>query len=346
MKQIHTPFSRLSKTRKNKHYPCLNSENRDSITEFIQFVHNNESSFEDVKDPLGGSNDVIIGKFDRYGIPINTVINLESGLIRSNPYYTDQAIKKFYADFYRNIYTKSFVSSVAPKSELMEKQISKGIAILKKTTGKLKDHANILDYGCGIGATLIPFKEAGHTVTGIDYGEEFLDYGRKMDLNLISGGIEELEHRERYDLIILSHVLEHIKEPIAFLQSLKKKLTTNGMIYIEVPGIKWIQRVWNHDILLHIQNAHIWYFTRQTLEILLAKAGLSVINRSGDIAFIVENSEVQSLELDPDHAKKCLRYLKINESMHFCGFGKNRITRFLTKCILKIYNYLFFDEKK
>ncbi|MBN1364313.1 MAG: class I SAM-dependent methyltransferase [Syntrophaceae bacterium] len=47
-----------------------------------------------------------------------------------------------------------------------------------------------------------------------------------------------LETSQKYDFILLRHVLEHIHDPLNFLSSLAKRLTSKGILYIEVPNIE------------------------------------------------------------------------------------------------------------
>ena len=63
------------------------------------------------------------------------------------------------------------------------------------------------------------------------------------------------------DLIILSHILEHIYDPKVFRKA-TKLLNPNGLIYIEVPGInnpRIIKRNYS------IQAGHLYYFNKETL---------------------------------------------------------------------------------
>lgn len=333
-------FERLDRSKNERESPCVNSGNRQAIKEFVKTIHSDKSYFEDVDDLFGGTNDLLIANHDRYGIPINTVFCADTGLIRSTPYYNDKAIKIFYEDYYREIYSNSFGSPFAPKSTLTQKQINQGISILEKTNGKLRKRSRILDYGCGIGATLLPFKEAGHSVLGIDYGREYLDYGRSLGVHVEHGGLEVLDDCEPFDLIILSHVLEHLKQPVQFLKSLVNRLLPDGIIYIDVPGIQWVHRTWNHDLLLYLQNAHVWYFSKNTLQTLISQAGLSVASTYGSVAVLARNSDITPMRPSSDHAARCLKYLKANEWIKTHGLTSNGFTNRITRRMLYAFNDL------
>ena len=72
---------------------------------------------------------------------------------------------------------------------------------------KLKP-GKVLDVGCSSGGMLQIFKEAGYDVTGMDYDKDRVAYGVKKGLNLFEGDAFDVEGK--FDLIIYSHVLEHI----------------------------------------------------------------------------------------------------------------------------------------
>lgn len=83
---------------------------------------------------------------------------------------------------------------------------------------------------------------------------------------------------KKYDLIVMFHVLEHLREPIKFLISLRNILNPDGKIVIEVPNVR--------DIMLYLrpyrkayffQKSHLYYFNKDTLSQICEKAGFSSI---------------------------------------------------------------------
>jgi len=80
------------------------------------------------------------------------------------------------------------------------------------------------------------------------------------------GFVNDLENK--YDLIILKHVFEHLYNPLKDLE--KIRFHTNKYLFIEVPG--------NSRRLASIQNAHNFYFTKNTLHKIVTKAGFNIIS--------------------------------------------------------------------
>lgn len=86
-----------------------------------------------------------------------------------------------------------------------------------------------------------------------------------------STGYERLPTENRFDVIILNHVLEHLSNPLEKLSSLRQLLTPDGIVYLGVPHMD-VFGYWQ------LQNAHLYYFTRRTLVHYAAKAGLSPLH--------------------------------------------------------------------
>jgi SAM-dependent methyltransferase len=99
-------------------------------------------------------------------------------------------------------------------------------------------NASILDIGCANGGLLQCLNEKGYTnLTGIDITQICVENVKKLGYNAYFGGIFNLEElgNKKYDIVILSHVLEHVYDLQTTAENLKKLLNPNGIIYIEVP---------------------------------------------------------------------------------------------------------------
>jgi SAM-dependent methyltransferase len=250
--------------------PALWRENIGAIRRFESALESREFTPESLPDIFGGSrgDDLVLSEIDRYGLPVRTVINLSTGLIRTDPFISQKQIALFYSQYYRDIYKWENVT----EKDVLAQQISKGRQILNKAFAMLNRTGVVLDIGCGMGGMLVPFKETGWITFGIDYGGEMLQHGRKLGLNLQQCSPAEFNESHEVDLIILSHVLEHQREPKAFLREILAKWP-RATVYIEVPGVHTISTQYSSDLLLYLQNAHTFHFTRESLQFLLAELG-------------------------------------------------------------------------
>ena len=125
-------------------------------------------------------------------------------------------------------------------------------------------HKNkVIEIGCGKGYFLEKLGRYGFEVTGFDPAYEgdnphiIKDYftGKYSHLNA--------------ELIILRHTLEHVQNPLNFLNDIASAADYKGMIFIEVPSLEWIiQKKAFWDIFYE----HCNYFTFRSLGSIFQKA--------------------------------------------------------------------------
>lgn len=252
---------------------ALTGAQRESLQRFMTRVKNRE--YDNTPHPClcGEADDVLIACKDRYGIPLRTLLCKGCGLMRSDPYLSPDALVKFYQHEYRGIYE----ASVFPICNALVRMVVRGEHIyrfLHKHDVKIPE--NVFELGCGTGGNLIPFLLQNHVVAGCDHGGDFLEMGRKLGLDLREGGIEMFGDELPHSLIILCHVLEHLRDPINELTVLRNLLPEGSLVYVEVPGIYSIGRSYR-DPLLFLQNAHSYHFCLKSLDYVLGLASFERI---------------------------------------------------------------------
>jgi 2-polyprenyl-3-methyl-5-hydroxy-6-metoxy-1,4-benzoquinol methylase len=236
-----------------------------------------------------GSEDITVAEVERYGLPLRTVLSAHSGLMRSDPYYDSAYLAIFYRDFYRHLYRPRRFSLAWFLSE----QIRNGQRIRERVGSHLRPSGRVLDIGCGMGGMLIPFTFEDCTVVGIDYGADYAAHGQRLGLDVRIGGFEKISAEKPFDLIMMSHVLEHVADPVDFLRRAAGHLAPGGVCYIEVPGILNIRKVYDGDVLTYFQNAHQWHFCSQTLKAVMARAGLYALSADENITCIAQAGTAQ-----------------------------------------------------
>jgi len=235
-------------------------------------IRNGAYRFAEHPCPCGATqSDVVLARVDRYRIPHRTVLCRACGLSRTSPRLVESAYTDFYTNYYRAIYERPGDS---PEG-VMERQQTNARRRFKLMALHLPTRpATVLEIGCGAGWNLRPFQEAGSEVTGYDYDQEYLAAGRMRSLTLHHGGIAEaLATGKTYDLVILSHVVEHFLEPAQEVLRVRGLLRPQGCLFIEVPSITKA----GHPLLRYFQSAHTYSFCRQTLSDCLRGIGLTPI---------------------------------------------------------------------
>lgn len=104
----------------------------------------------------------------------------------------------------------------------------------------IEDNSVILDVGCGTGELAELVKKRGCRIYGVDSSEEAVKKAKNRFIDIIQNDIEtinSLPWEERFDIIILADVLEHLKNPLNVLIKLKEYLKDNGKFLISLPNI-------------------------------------------------------------------------------------------------------------
>jgi SAM-dependent methyltransferase len=125
---------------------------------------------------------------------------------------------------------------------------------------------NVFDYGGGTGQLLVPFIEQGHRCSLIDYSPVFI-----AGIEKLGDTLADLPHDRQFDVIICSHVLEHLAEPGRTIRDLSAHLAKGGVIYGEVP-----LEIWGGIPIKNDQATHINFFTQSSFEQLFLRQRLAL----------------------------------------------------------------------
>lgn len=145
----------------------------------------------------------------------------------------------------------------------------------------------LLDVGCGNGDFLVNAIEAGWLVTGLEPDAKAAKAAQERGLDIVVGVIDVLaEESCVYDVITLSHVIEHVHEPRQLLQSVHRLLKPGGVVYIDTPNINSLGAELFKQNWRGIETPrHLVLFTHSSLETLLIDNGFGeiVIERRADV---------------------------------------------------------------
>ena len=143
---------------------------------------------------------------------------------------------------------------------------------------------SILDVGCGNGEFLQRCRLMGIPAQGLDLDPASTDLCKKAGLSVECANLLEWESRETFSHVILSHVLEHVDDPIAYLRKIRMLLDNDGVVCITVPnfdsyGRKRFMRSWRGiDFPRHLQ-----FFTYNSLMRAGEIAGYSKVHFISDL---------------------------------------------------------------
>jgi 2-polyprenyl-3-methyl-5-hydroxy-6-metoxy-1,4-benzoquinol methylase len=137
----------------------------------------------------------------------------------------------------------------------------------------------LLDVGCGDGSFLRTARSCGWEVVGVDADVKAVANCVNQGFEVLEGGIERFEGQERlFDVITLSHVIEHLHDPVGALAACRRLLKTGGRLWIETPNIDSLgHRHYRENWRGLEPPRHLVLFNRRSLNMALARAGFTRI---------------------------------------------------------------------
>ena len=97
----------------------------------------------------------------------------------------------------------------------------------------------LLDVGCGNGGFLALARQAGWSIEGVDFDEGGVAAARSRGLSVRCGGIELFDGgAEVFDVVTISHVIEHVYDPRSMLRRIHRLLKPGGMLWLETPNMR------------------------------------------------------------------------------------------------------------
>jgi SAM-dependent methyltransferase len=186
-----------------------------------------------------------------YGIPANHAQCASCGQIFLNPRMTDEQTAAYYRGDYRDIMGGIQDDDLRRQEKRARYQVG---AIGSWLDGRKR----CLEIGCSAGYLLRALSAHGIECEGVEPDERYHEIEPARDHRLYAS-LDEVTGR--YDLIAMSHVLEHINRPVEYMRRLIDDYTEPGaLLMIEVPNIE----IMPHFALIH----HPVSYTADTLRAL------------------------------------------------------------------------------
>jgi SAM-dependent methyltransferase len=200
------------------------------------------------------------------GFAVENRICLDCGLVFQSPRMTEAEMAVYYQAEYRRTYQ----GTEGPVARDLVVQIARAHELLDFVWDKIPIVSRCLDIGCSTGLILKHFQtQFGCHPVGIEPDNAYRSYAVEKGLTVYPSLADlEMAPEARFDLVIMSHVLEHLSDPVGYLNHQRETiLMPGGFILLEVPNL------YSHD---SFEVAHLFAFSYHTLKEVLRKAGLVV----------------------------------------------------------------------
>lgn len=192
---------------------------------------------------------------------------LACGFVFQSPRMSAAELDAFYAQEYRQVYQGA--SGPTPKD--LKTQAGRAESLRSFVAHQLPAVKRHLDIGCSAGILLEKFARYYQCLpVGIEPGDAYRVYAEERGLRVYAS-LQDLKAAGGcdFDLVSMAHVLEHMPNPLATLQELRKNfLSPAGYLLIEVPNL------FCHD---SFEIAHMSSFSIHTLTQLINRAGFVLV---------------------------------------------------------------------
>jgi 2-polyprenyl-3-methyl-5-hydroxy-6-metoxy-1,4-benzoquinol methylase len=171
------------------------------------------------------------------------------------------------------------VSGTGPHSLISKEQSGHLVKALEGFFGRPK---RIFDFGCGEGSLLVELASEfpSSKFSGYDPGPAAQIGANKAGIlgldNLCITGLKTITEQGPYDLVIASHVIEHLLD-FDLLSELNALTSEGGLLYVEVPNSLEYENRERREFLYYFDRLHVNHFTPQSLARLLYSYGFGYI---------------------------------------------------------------------
>ena len=134
----------------------------------------------------------------------------------------------------------------------------------------------LLEIGVGAGQSILWFEEEGFDVSGIEPDGRNVSMINKVLKRgkVAETSVEGFSSDKVFDVIWMSHVLEHLIEPVRFLKKIRNNLKKNGIFFIEVPNCEY-EPMLQSSIE---KNPHLYHFTKKALTKMVEETGYKIVS--------------------------------------------------------------------
>lgn len=192
--------------------------------------------------------------------------------------------------------------------------------ILDSLGEKPLNECSFLEIGCGKGYLLHVLKEMGaKSCLGIEPDPHSREGSQQYNVEIIQDFFQPDRINRKFDVIFTYGVLEHIYNPLDFIQGQKECLAQDGIIFSAVPNCEKSLYLGDYSLLAH---EHYNYFTRSSLTSIYSTAGIRGIqSKNAEYGWALymwgklDNPAMNS-------GKNILRGTVIQEKELFCNYIK------------------------
>jgi SAM-dependent methyltransferase len=191
------------------------------------------------------------------------------GFVFMDPMPTREELPTLYPSSYHNFEAPTNVISRL----LLDRYVSGQAARCERY---LPSDGAFLEVGCAAGDVLERLQNStGRKVRGIELSRDACEQAWARGLDVFHGTVEEFDTGERFDMVFMSHVIEHVIDPVDTMTKIVSLLKPGGVCYLETPNVGSLDaRLWKQEWGLIHYPRHLTLFDHRTIRVLVEGAGL------------------------------------------------------------------------
>lgn len=251
-------------------------------------------------------------------------------MVYANPRFKEKIAHNLYSeDDYAGFYKIKLIPSIHYRRNVLAVNKYNQIKKYFSKPGK------VLDIGSGLGEVLSVFQENKWICTGIEFNKFAADHSReKFGLNIVNKSIYDFDSSEKYDVIMLWGVLEHLYDPLKILKKVYSLLKNDGLLVLEVPSADSVLVRYYEKSLKPVDriiegDRHIMLFSIQSFIEMPEKAGffpVEILSNGLDISTLNRLELSNKLNLAQVNEFQALLDSSLQGDL-LRGFFKKRVTK-------------------
>jgi glycosyltransferase involved in cell wall biosynthesis/2-polyprenyl-3-methyl-5-hydroxy-6-metoxy-1,4-benzoquinol methylase len=155
----------------------------------------------------------------------------------------------------------------------------------KKMASLIEDDKHVVDFGCATGYFAQLLTQKGCTVTGVEINADAAEVARQYCKDVIVADLDfvtltDILPSQAFNLAVFGDVLEHLRDPWRILEETKDIIKPDGYVVVSIPNVahgavrlSLLQGKFEYDKYGLLDNTHLRFFTRETVEELFERTG-------------------------------------------------------------------------
>lgn len=261
----------------------------------------------------------------RPGPHISRVKCTNCGVVFANPMADKVELEEFYKNPYIERFEQmNFKEGIERQIDIVKNYNQNQILKSAPHINFYQDNGRFLDIGCGLGLGLAYGHALGFELHATEYDPVSIDFVKsKFEVDAFQGDLLDANYPDNYfDFIYISHVIEHVLDPNAYIKEMFRILKPGGVMAIGTPDIssnlyKWYRvfKMLTLKIPLVIDGLeHTFIFPKKLLNKICVDKGFEVkLHYTVPLGESLSNLSKYNISLKKKAARYLQNFFKINQ---------------------------------